>query len=84
MDHERQSEFMRKFKAFQIGKNAVFVDDIAVMRQRAAVQKKAEKMKTLRQHPWYHELWAKVTSNGTRGQGQLLELEELLLNRIRW
>ncbi|KAJ3411130.1 hypothetical protein HDV05_002694 [Chytridiales sp. JEL 0842] len=83
MDHERKNEFIRKFKAFQVGKNAVFVDDIAVMRQRAAMQRKAEKVKAVRMHRWYNELCAKVNAtNGARSM-QVSEFEELLLSRIR-
>ncbi|KAJ3317695.1 hypothetical protein HDU76_001082 [Blyttiomyces sp. JEL0837] len=81
MDHERKTEFIRKFKAFQLGKHASFVDEIAVMRQRAAIQRKAEKSRILRQHPWFHDLVAKVKSKDLKAK--VSEFEELLLTRIR-
>ncbi|KAJ3212194.1 hypothetical protein HDU67_003971 [Dinochytrium kinnereticum] len=51
LDFDRKAEFMRKFRAFHVGKDAAFVDDIAIMRHKAAIQRRAEKIRILRQHP---------------------------------
>ncbi|KAJ3107332.1 hypothetical protein HDU96_007930 [Phlyctochytrium bullatum] len=82
LDYDRKAEFMRKFRAFHVGKDAAFVDDIAIMRHKAAIQRKAEKTRILRQHPWYFELLNKVQTSSVNGH--LKEMEQLLLDRIRW
>ncbi|KAJ3101820.1 hypothetical protein HDU97_001046 [Phlyctochytrium planicorne] len=81
LDFDRKAEFMRKFKAFHVGKDAAFVDDIAIMRQKAAIQRRAEKTRVLRLHPWYYELVNKVQTSSVNGQ--LKDMEQLLLDRIR-
>ncbi|KAJ3036640.1 hypothetical protein HK097_003781, partial [Rhizophlyctis rosea] len=62
MDYERKANFMRKYNAFHIGKNAIFLDDITSMRHHSHLHRKAEIAKILREHPWWTELMNKVVS----------------------
>ncbi|KAJ3038077.1 hypothetical protein HDV00_001038 [Rhizophlyctis rosea] len=66
MDYERKANFMRKYTAFHIGKNAIFLDDITTMRRHASAKRSAETSRILRSHPWWTELVTKVISAPVR------------------
>ncbi|KAJ3077704.1 hypothetical protein HK102_005026, partial [Quaeritorhiza haematococci] len=82
MDFDRKAEFQRKFKAFEIGKHGIFVDDITNMRQKASGQRKTHLHRILHNHPWFKELLNKVVMTGGIKR-KIGEYERLLLNRIR-
>ncbi|KAJ3023242.1 hypothetical protein HKX48_003846 [Thoreauomyces humboldtii] len=81
LDFERKSQFVRKFRAFEIGKNTMFNDDMNAMRKRSDTQRNAEKAKLLHQHSWYTELVTKVVLSG--GKRQTSEYEQLLISRVK-
>ncbi|KAI9202042.1 uncharacterized protein BJ171DRAFT_515542 [Polychytrium aggregatum] len=82
MEVERKDNFERKFKAFSIGKNTIYVDDLSAMRQKAAIQKRSERSQLIRNHPWYHDLLNKVVNSGGI-KLEKSETEQLLISKIK-
>ncbi|KAJ3190603.1 hypothetical protein HK101_008567 [Irineochytrium annulatum] len=78
-DYDRKAEFVRKYQAFHVREDATFVDDITIMRQTAAVQRREERSRAVGQHPWYRDLVGKVHGANRK----LSEMEQLILDRIR-
>ncbi|TPX56685.1 hypothetical protein PhCBS80983_g04345 [Powellomyces hirtus] len=81
LDFERKAQFVRKYRAFHIGKNNMFSEDMKAMRRKSDRQRNAEKNQLLRQHPWYTELVTKVVLSGAKKH--LSEYEELLISRVK-
>jgi hypothetical protein len=58
------------------------MDDIALMRQKAKIQRRIDMAQILNEHPWYYDLLSKVKNariSGSNGS----EFEILLMERIR-
>lgn len=64
MDSERKPKFKRKFDAFDVSKKMGKSDDLNNMRVRAQKQLKAERLATLKAHPWFYDLINKVVMTG--------------------
>ncbi|KAL7752797.1 hypothetical protein RI367_001799 [Sorochytrium milnesiophthora] len=82
VDRQRNSIFVQKYRAFNIGVNGICSTDMENMRRKAASQRLTEKTRLLHQHPWYGDLINKVVyGNGTKKE--LTPSEHKLLKRVR-
>ncbi|OAJ36627.1 hypothetical protein BDEG_20781 [Batrachochytrium dendrobatidis JEL423] len=86
---ERKTSFERKVKAFELSKSILItiqyeksIDGINDMRQKAAEERRKEKIEILLAHPWYNELIKKVVvMNGVRRK--VTQYESVLLGRLK-
>ncbi|KAJ8325493.1 hypothetical protein BDV3_001252 [Batrachochytrium dendrobatidis] len=79
---ERKTSFERKVKAFELSKYEKSIDGINDMRQKAAEERRKEKIEILLAHPWYNELIKKVVvMNGVRRK--VTQYESVLLGRLK-